>query len=100
MPKLVKINERGRRIGESHPRATLTDHEVDLLLVLLGEREALIEEMQRARAVQAAIDIAVARRGLSFRRLAVKFDISYSHVAKIARGDLRCQTPAIVKACP
>ena len=31
MRKIVAVNEHGRRIGESHPRAKLTDHEVDLI---------------------------------------------------------------------
>ena len=34
---VVAVNERGRRIGESHPRAKLTDHEVDLIRELAEE---------------------------------------------------------------
>ena len=31
------VNERGRRIGESHPRARLTDREIDLIRELCEE---------------------------------------------------------------
>lgn len=64
------VNERGLRIGESHPRAVLTDHEVGLLLEL---REA---------------------EGWSYSRLAKVFEISKGAVAKIVSGQRRCQTPA------
>ena len=37
MPKIVAVNEKGRRIGESHPRAKLSDHEIDLLRELIEE---------------------------------------------------------------
>lgn len=39
--KHVAVNERGRRVGETHPRAKLTDHEVDLI------RELAEGELQR-----------------------------------------------------
>jgi hypothetical protein len=39
--RLVVLNERGRPIGESHPRAVLTDHEVELVLELRGEGYSL-----------------------------------------------------------
>ena len=29
-PRIVKYNESGRRIGESHPKAKMTDEEVDI----------------------------------------------------------------------
>jgi hypothetical protein len=35
--KTVAVNEKGRRVGESHPRAKLSDHEVDLLRELVEE---------------------------------------------------------------
>ena len=46
----VKINEKGRRIGEDHPRAVLSDHEIDLLAGLLDEREAPVDSQDRHRA--------------------------------------------------
>lgn len=69
--KLVAVNEQGRRIGESHPRAKLTDHEVDLV-------HELVEE------------------GMSLRQIAEKFEglISKSQVGKIVQGHFRAQTPA------
>jgi len=53
-------------IGEDHPRAVLTNHEVDLLLELRAE-------------------------GLSMGRLAVIFEVSKSCVAKIVWGQRRGQ---------
>lgn len=73
MPRLVvSVNERGYRVGESHPHARLTNGEVDLLLALRDE-------------------------GWSYGRLAIKFEISKAAVAKICRGESRCQTPARAK---
>ena len=62
----VAINERGLVIGEDHPRAVLTDHEVDLLLELRDEP-------------------------MSYGKLAVIFEVSKSCVAKICRGEHRSQ---------
>lgn len=61
-------NERGMRIGESHPRAVLTDHEVELLIALRDD-------------------------GMSWRVLAVKFECSKRCVRDIYSGRRRCQTP-------
>jgi hypothetical protein len=63
---LVAVNERGLAIGESHPRAVLSDHEVGLLLELRGE-------------------------GMSMGWLAEKFEVSKSCVAKIVWGQRRAQ---------
>lgn len=68
-PRWVAVNDRGRVIGESHPNAVLTDHEVDLLLELRAE-------------------------GLSYDRLAGIFEVSKSCVARICRGDHRSQIAA------
>lgn len=38
---LVAVNERGHVVGESHPRAVLTDHEVSLVLELRDEGYSL-----------------------------------------------------------
>jgi len=65
----VAVNEAGRRIGESHPRAVLTDNEVECLLQLREE-------------------------GAGYRRLAKIFEISKRHVRDICSGRRRCQTPA------
>lgn len=66
MLKLVALNESGRRIGESHPRAKLLDYEVDQVLELLDS-------------------------GLSYAQVALKFDVSKSCVAHIATGRRRGQ---------
>lgn len=66
MQKLIALNENGRRIGESHPRAKLLDHEVDQVLALL-------------------------EAGLSYAEVALKFDVSKSCVAHIANGRRRGQ---------
>ena len=95
MPSLVKINEQGRRIGESHPRAVLTDHEVGLLLDLLTEREALIGEMEFDGASRVQISTALRSRELSYRCLALKFEVHKQTIAKIAAGQRRCQTLAV-----
>lgn len=75
--KLVFINDKGKRIGEGHHRAKLTDADVDLIFEL---REA----------------------GLSYRVIAGKFDdieggISKSHVRYILKGRHRAQVPAATK---
>jgi hypothetical protein len=67
--KMVAVNENGQRVGETHPRAKLTDHEVELLLELRGE-------------------------GFSYGWLAVKFEISKKHAWRICTGVARGQTPA------
>lgn len=100
MSQVVKINEQGRRIGESHPRAVLSDHEIELLQELLGEREAIINQMRAVAARQVEIDSALAAAGLSYRKLAVKFEVHWRTIGKIANGERRCQTAAAVKACP
>lgn len=74
--KLVAVNERGQRIGESHPRAVLTDHEVSLVLALRDE-------------------------GCSYGWIARKMEISKSQVARIVRGERRAQLAARWKrVCP
>lgn len=65
--KTFGVNERGQRVGESHPGAVLTDHEVDLLLALREE-------------------------GYSLAWLAKKFEVHKQTVAKICSGQRRCQT--------
>lgn len=62
----IKVNERGLRVGESHPRAVLTDHEVDLMLELREE-------------------------GYSYSWLARTFEVHKQTVAKICQGVRRGQ---------
>lgn len=76
---VVTYNERGNRIGESNPRAKLTDHEVDL-----------IREMREERCPDGSY-----RYSLGF--LALRFKIPKSTVQDICSGRRRAQTPARVK---
>lgn len=62
--RLLKFNEGGRRIGETHHKAVLTDHEVDLLLELREE-------------------------GKTYGWLAEKFEVSKMTVRSICRGRTR-----------
>jgi hypothetical protein len=71
--RMLAVNERGQLIGESHPGAVLSDHEVDVLLELRDE-------------------------GKSMGWLAEKFEVSKSCVAKIIWGQRRGQTVARYKA--
>lgn len=69
---LIAINEIGRRVGQSHPQAKLTDRDVDLMLTL--------------RALNSAI--------WTYDLLAEKFEVSKSQVRNICLGRKRCQLPA------
>lgn len=66
MQKTISLNENGKRVGESHPRAKLLDREVDLVLDLLDS-------------------------GMSYAAVAGKMDVSKSCVAHIASGRRRSQ---------
>lgn len=70
--KIVAVNDRGQRIGESHPRAVLTDREVDLMLALRDE-------------------------GYSYAWLARKFEVSKGCVWKICVGRRRAQVAVAVR---
>ena len=67
--RLVAVNDRRRRIGQDHPRAVLTDHEVDLVHRLREE-------------------------GLTLTEIALKMEISKGGVWKILNGHRRSQTPS------
>jgi transposase len=66
MRKQIGINERGLRVGEDHQNAKLTDAEVDM-----------IRELHR--------------EGLSYKALAVKFEVSKSLVRYIVQFKRRGQ---------
>lgn len=67
MRTIVLCNDAGRRIGETHHLAKLTDHEVGMLLDLRDQ-------------------------GLSYATLAAKFEISKSQARNIIKGYQRSQT--------
>ena len=80
MRRACWVNERGRRIGEGHQRAKLTDAEVDL-----------IHELREA--------------GMSYGAIARKFDdvpggIGKSTVRDICTGRIRGQAYARIKRLP
>jgi hypothetical protein len=56
----IVLNEHGRRINESHPRALLTDHEINLIRKL--HEDGLDRQGH------------VIRKGLSYRQIAEKFE--------------------------
>lgn len=67
--KNIKVNELGRRIGESHQNTSLTDHDVELILALRDE-------------------------GLTLSEIAEKFEVSKGCVWKIVHGYRRGQWDA------
>lgn len=62
----VAVNERGLRVGESHQNSKLTDSEVELIRQLHED-------------------------GLSYKKLAEKFEVSKSLIAAICRYERRNQ---------
>lgn len=71
---IVGVNENGQRVGEDHPRAKLTNHEIDLIRELAEERDAR------------------GRRVWGRRRLARKFDCSTWTIQSILEERCRLQT--------
>ncbi len=67
--KIVAVNERGQRIGETHPQARYSNGEVAGVLALRDQ-------------------------GLSYSQIATACQMPKSTVAHICRGNRRCQTPA------
>lgn len=65
----VAVNEKGRRVGDSHHNAKLTNHEVELLLAMYGE-------------------------GMGYRRLSTVFEVSKTLVRNIVKGRARVQAPS------
>ena len=68
----MQLNARGNRIGESTPRAGLTDHEVELIHELRAE-------------------------GFSYSWLAHKFETPRSAISDICLGRRRCQVAVRTK---
>ena len=64
--RMVAVNDLGLRIGEDHPRAKLTDADVERLLALRSE-------------------------GYGYKRLARIFEISPSQARNIVKGSQRGQ---------
>lgn len=68
----VGVNEKGLRVGEDHQRATLTDHDVELMRQLREE-------------------------GIGYKRLAKMFDTSVRNVRDIVNYKRRVTTPTAWK---
>jgi transcriptional regulator len=68
----VGVNEKGVRVGEDHQRATLTDHDVELMRQLREE-------------------------GLGYKRLAKMFDTSVRNVRDIVNYKRRVTVPTAWK---
>lgn len=67
MTRTVAVNDLGLRIGEDHPNAKYTNHEIDLVLTLRDE-------------------------GLSYSQIGNRMDMPKSTVRDICQGNRRCQT--------
>lgn len=72
---VVAVNERGRRIGDSHPLAKLSNREVELVLALRREDP----------------------KRWTYDALRRKFSVSKSCIAWICRGEKRNHTAAAFK---
>lgn len=68
MARLVALNDRGQRIGDTHPQAKYSNGEVAAVLALRDQ-------------------------GMSYQQIAKACEMPKSTVACICRGDRRCQTP-------
>lgn len=97
MTRLVAVNERGLRIGEGHPRAVLSDHEVELLLQLLEERAELLRQCRAVRMSAADIERSMIKARLSYGLLAKAMEVSKATVYRIATYKCRAQTAARFK---
>jgi hypothetical protein len=77
--KVVAVNERGYRIGESHHNAKLTQEEIDMIFYLHEQ-------------------------GLGTRTIAAKFDdgktVSRTTVRNVLKGRKRAQIPYAYKRVP
>jgi DNA-binding NarL/FixJ family response regulator len=69
----VGVNDQGRRVGESHYRAVLSDHEVGQVLMLRTE-------------------------GWTYRAIALTMEVSKGTVRDIVKGRRRAQFPVRFKA--
>lgn len=92
--KLVAINELGRRIGETHGRAKLSNHDVELMLSLLDCRALLLAEYRKVGLSRRELEMALHSAQLSYSGIAAKFEVSKSQVRWIAIGSQRGQVAA------
>lgn len=74
--KLIGVNESGRRVGESHKDAKISDHEVEVIR-MLHEAE-----------------------GWGYRRLVKWSGLGKTTIRKICNYQIRVQTATRFKRCP
>ena len=87
----LAVNDQGYRIGESHASAVLSDHDVEILHAFLEEREELLAQCRAVRMGRREIQRTLVKHRLSFRLLAVTFEVSKSTIFDIASGRTRGQ---------
>lgn len=87
--KLVAINENGKRMGEGHGRAKLTDHDVELVQDLLACRDMLVDEYAKQGLSRGHIHRVLNERQLSYAWIADKFEVSKSLIKAIYDGKVR-----------
>lgn len=92
--KLVAINECGRRIGEGHNMAKLSDHDVELIFGLLDEREKIIKRLTEYGLCWREIERALFASQLSFAGIGEKFEVTKGCIWRISVGHRRGQYPA------
>ena len=68
--KLVFVNERGKRIGQDHHRAKLTDADIDLIFELREAKLSYLEIARKFDDIPGGISKATVRDVLSGRRRA------------------------------
>lgn len=94
MKRTISINATGRRIGEDHHNAKLTDGDVENIRRMLDERERFVEQLKAAGYGRDQIRHAPKFVGLDIRSIAAKFDVAPSTVQDIRTGRRRAQHPA------
>lgn len=97
MNKRATFNELGYRVGETRKNAVLTDDDVRLVLILLHERQEVIDQCTAIDLSQAEIDKALNFKQLSYRWIADKFEVSKATIQSIANGRTRCHNVLITK---
>lgn len=91
--RLLAVNDSGYVIGEQHPRAKLTDRQVDAILDALEERARLVRLMKAAGAKPGEIKAAVRLAQIGFVHLAQRYGCSRRTVRDIGAGNIRSQVP-------
>lgn len=71
--KMIGVNEAGRRVGEDHPAADLSDREIELMRDLHENH------------------------GIGYRRLARMFEVPRARVQRICKYRVRAQRPTRFK---